>query len=391
MTRADAVEVALQIAEHPTDYYLDYTLGETMKQLEPYWKKAIEDGTPFAADNPAGVAYILDSVTPTELMKLPRSEPVYLAFLSRPNINHDLRHEAVAELAKIHGVDLLTELLNALDRADKSGGTDGLQVLADLSHMLTDAASQSPAATTPGPHDHAHGAALTRADVVTHRDRIEHIANDAQQPFTRQVAYVTLMAADDSLDPTWQQAAASFNTYRDVLEAVPLITDPTLRATAYDRLQPFLGGIPADLAARAKEQQGTSGRYVRVEIPGAAVLTLAEVQVYSDGINIGPTGRASQSDVAHGGAAQRAVDGRTDGSFGSGTQTHTSGADNPWWEVDLGQERPIEKIVLWNRSSDGDLYRRLNNFTLSVLDGSRQVVWSQSNQPAPPEARRIHS
>ncbi len=48
-----AAEVALAALKHPTDEYLKYTLGETMRQLEPVWKKAIADGTPLAADNPA--------------------------------------------------------------------------------------------------------------------------------------------------------------------------------------------------------------------------------------------------------------------------------------------------------------------------------------------------
>ena len=41
---AEAVEVPLISADHPTDEYLDYTRGETMKTLEPYWRKAIADG-----------------------------------------------------------------------------------------------------------------------------------------------------------------------------------------------------------------------------------------------------------------------------------------------------------------------------------------------------------
>jgi putative heme-binding domain-containing protein len=357
-----AAEVALQVAKHPRDYYLDYTLNETMKQLEPFWRKALEDGTPFAADNPAGIAFILDSVSPQELMKLPRSEPVYLAFLSRPNINHDLRHEAVKELATLHGVDVLTELLNALERADKAGGTEGLQVLADLSHMLTGSA---------------------RDTLNQHRDRIEHIANEAQQPFTRQVGYVTLITADGALDPIWSQAAANLGTYRDVIEAVPVIPDPALRATAYDRLVPFLAGIPSELAAQAGQQQGTSGRFVRIDIAGRATLTLAEVQIFSDGQNIAPAGRASQKETAHGGDAQRAIDGKTSGNYGDGTSTHTpEDKNNPWWEVDLGGERAIEKIVVWNRT-DGNLGQRLANFNITVLDAKRQTVWEQKKQPAP--------
>ncbi|MEZ6065186.1 MAG: GDSL-type esterase/lipase family protein [Planctomycetaceae bacterium] len=357
-----AAEVALQIAKYPRDYYLDYTLGETMKQLEPYWKKSIESGEPFAADNPDGIEYILSSVSTQELMKLPRSQPVYMAFLSRPNIVHDLRHEAVQAMAKVNGTDPLTELLSAVERADRSDGGDGMLVLADLSHMLT---------------------GMPQADLSQHRDRIEQIVADAKRPFTRQLAYVTLMTADGSLDPTWQQATADLGNYRDILDSVAVIPDPSLRAAAYERVAPFLDGIPADLKARVGDQQGTSGRFVRIQLKGKATLTLAEVQVFSNGGNIATSGKATQSQTAHGAPAQRAIDGNTSGAFGDGGQTHTpEGANDPWWELDLGGERPIESIVIWNRTDDG-LGDRLNNFTLQVLDASRSVVWEKTLQPAP--------
>jgi hypothetical protein len=35
-----AAEVALEALNHPTDYYIDYVLDATMRQLEPYWKQA---------------------------------------------------------------------------------------------------------------------------------------------------------------------------------------------------------------------------------------------------------------------------------------------------------------------------------------------------------------
>ena len=33
-----------------------------MKQLEPFWRKALAEGKPIAADNPAGIEYLIDSV-----------------------------------------------------------------------------------------------------------------------------------------------------------------------------------------------------------------------------------------------------------------------------------------------------------------------------------------
>jgi hypothetical protein len=38
------------------DYYLEYTLTETLRQLEKYWRPALEAGQPVAANNPAGLS-----------------------------------------------------------------------------------------------------------------------------------------------------------------------------------------------------------------------------------------------------------------------------------------------------------------------------------------------
>ena len=50
--------------------------------------------------------------------------------------------------------------------------------------------------------------------------------------------------------------------------------------------------------------------------------------------------------------------------------------DNPWWEVDLGTEQAIDRIVVWNRIEAG-LHTRMNHFRVRVLDQSRKVVFEQ--------------
>ncbi|HXU78746.1 MAG TPA: PVC-type heme-binding CxxCH protein, partial [Methylomirabilota bacterium] len=59
----EAVEVALTVLKHPTDYYLDYTLRETLRELRAWSRKALESGQPLAADNPAGRAFLLQNTT----------------------------------------------------------------------------------------------------------------------------------------------------------------------------------------------------------------------------------------------------------------------------------------------------------------------------------------
>ena len=81
------------------------------------------------------------------------------------------------------------------------------------------------------------------------------------------------------------------------------------------------------------------GRFVRVELPGKAkILSLAEVEVFSDGENVARGGEAAQSSTDYDGDAARAIDGNTDGRyFHANSTTHTRAEDNPWWEVQLAE------------------------------------------------------
>src|SRR6185312_5261976 len=179
---AAAAEAALLALKHPMDYYLTYTLTETMRQLEPYWKRAVQEGKTFAADNPAGVDYLLKNVSTAELVKLPRTPLVYQALLSRPNLGHEYRQEGVTALAKLNKTNAATELLAGMERLDRTSGDDSQHVLQDLAHLL---AGQ--------PADDLHAL----------QARIVKLASSAKHPFTREIAYVALATADDSLDRVW--------------------------------------------------------------------------------------------------------------------------------------------------------------------------------------------
>lgn len=121
------------------------------------------------------------------------------------------------------------------------------------------------------------------------------------------------------------------------------------------------------------------GKYVRVELPGAhRILSLAEVEVVSQGQNVATSGTAAQSSTAYEGVAQRAIDGNTDGQyFNSNSVTHTAAdSTDPWWEVTLAQAAPLERIVLWNRTDGGaSIMGRLNGAVVRVLNDQRELVW----------------
>ena len=125
-----------------------------------------------------------------------------------------------------------------------------------------------------------------------------------------------------------------------------------------------------------------AARYVRVEVPGKKrFLQLAEVEVFSKGVNIAKGRPAKLSSQYQGAAAGRAVDGNTDGVYAKNSVAHSAEQDSPWWEVELSAETPIEKVTVWNRADGSGA--RMNGFVVTLLDGARKVVWSSGPTPAP--------
>lgn len=127
----------------------------------------------------------------------------------------------------------------------------------------------------------------------------------------------------------------------------------------------------------SNERGVPTARFVRLELPGSEkFLHVAEVEVLSNGDNIARKGKATQISTDFGGNPDRAIDGNTNGNYyEANSVTHTALGDNPWWEVDLGEARPIDKVVVWNRTDSGT-HSRLNGFRVLLLDAGRQTVWS---------------
>ncbi|MBI2803551.1 MAG: HEAT repeat domain-containing protein [Planctomycetes bacterium] len=359
----DAIEVVLIAAEHATDYYLDYCMKETRRTLDPYWKAAVAKGQTIPVTSPAGASFFLKSLSNDALLKAKKNHAVFNEILLRHGLRDEVRREAVTELAKLESKGEMQILLNAIARIDNKKEERDENVIFDLVRMLT----------TRGP-----------AELKQARSELEKLAANARQPVIRQIGYVSLINVDGSPDKAWALASKSVPALRDFLGAMPMISDAGVRANLYTKIEPLLAKLPAHLAPTTPVGKGHVGRFVRIELPGKfRTLTLAEVEIFSDGKNVARAGKASQSSTGFGGVAKRAIDGNKNGSFQGGGQTHTAeGTTNPWWEVDLGREFPIEAIAIFNRT-DGNLGSRLNNYTLKILDRSRKEVFRIAKQPAP--------
>jgi len=119
------------------------------------------------------------------------------------------------------------------------------------------------------------------------------------------------------------------------------------------------------------------GRYVRVSLENKKeYLSLAEVQIISDGKNIALKKVASQSSVSNNGPAALAIDGNTNGDHSKGSVSHTESEYAPWWMVDLGSVHKIDSIKIFNRvDKDAKVNQRLDRYTVSILDENKNIIW----------------
>ncbi len=354
----EAAEVPLIAREQPTDVYLDFVHNETMKALDPIWKKALADNKPIHVTSDAGVRFFLRNLPLEQVLKLERSPAVNRELLYRAGVRDEVRREALRRLSSQDSKPEMQVLLDAIGRIDDLKESRDESVIFDLVRLLT---SRPPAE-------------LSKA-----RAELEKLATAAKQPVIRQIGFVTMINADNAVEKAWTLATRSNSSLRDLVNAMPLIADASLRANLYPKIEPLLTS-PRKVGQTAAIQ----GRYVRIELPGnKRTLTLAEVEVYSGGRNVARQGKATQSSTDYKAPASRAIDGNKSGTFGDGGQTHTKeGSKNPWWEVDLGAELPIDSIMVYNRT-DAGLGNRLAGFTLLVQDRAHHTTFEKKNIPAP--------
>ena len=346
------VEIALEAVKHVTDYYIDYALKETMRAVEPYWKQAVVKGTPFAAENPKGLTWLLGRFNNGEVLALPKSPPVHAEILRREGMSTEVLTAAVTALAT-NGKSAVEVMLAALPDAKGSA----------LASLLASWDARELAAAAP---------ALTK------------LAAGAKTRDLKESALAALISADGG-KTAWDLVKDDPAGVIALCNAMRLIPNADVRGKMGDQLSAQLDKLSESPATQAKAGS-VAGRFVRIELPRKGTLSLTEVEVFSGGKNIAMSGTATQSSTAHGGVASRAIDGGTHGEWGRGTTTHTEiDETNPWWEVDLGSVAPIEKIALTNRNDPvSELGKRLDGFRLTILDSARHPVFTYNHGPAAP-------
>jgi azurin len=218
---ADAVSVVLAAKKLPTDYYLTYTMGETMRQLEPFWRKALAEGQQIAGADAGAMDFFLGALSAAELLDLPRGATVLEAIVQRPDVPEAQRGIALHELSqqrKTSRAGVLMDMIESMGRTDNRAG--------EIARLLP----QQP-----------------QGDLEPLRNRLNSLSGDWSTPAMRSAAQAALAVADGSFESVWQKATArSVEAVKDLLAGIPLIYDPDLRSKAYDKVKPLLDATAAE-------------------------------------------------------------------------------------------------------------------------------------------------
>ena len=214
----EALEVAYEILKNESDYYLDYTFKETLKQLQK------GGGEIFLPKDPRALTSVVSRMTDKELAAAPDIEGVLMERLTRKTLDLNTHSMALEQLSKLRKTDRVVEAVAALQRLDEAGGP--LQPVHDLAMLMT-----------------ASGPALQKV-----RPELQRLSSDTHQPAVRSAAWAGLVAADGKPDAAWARTADNPETRSFLIDGIALLADVSFRAP----FEPLLTGVIADPSTPGK-------------------------------------------------------------------------------------------------------------------------------------------
>ena len=96
-------------------------------------------------------------------------------------------------------------------------------------------------------------------------------------------------------------------------------------------------------------------------------------------VNLALSGTATQSSTnpQFNKGPELAIDDNTNGNYGGGSVTVTNSETSAWWQVDLGTDKAIGEIKIYNRT-DGCCKARMSDFTVTVINSGGATVFTKN-------------
>jgi len=258
-----AIEAVFEAAVRPTDPELDTVLKFAKQRIK------IDQGLQDAiASNQklsdAAMEYALKNASAESLLKLPRSEKVFQAILGRTNASTGALREALKGLADLRKESSVPLILALAQERDQAGQTDALKSLREL------------LVEQPTP------------ELRKVRGALQNLALKSKQAETRQLGYAAWITAEGNGDAAFANASSSKENLRDLLNAVPGITNADVRKNIFASVRGLMFDLPASLAAEPTgaglQQPGIQVDYFHPAANNVALETLAAMKPSESGI-----------------------------------------------------------------------------------------------------------
>jgi glucose/arabinose dehydrogenase/azurin len=197
------VDAALDVLKYPTDYYLDYAVSETFRQLKPVWYAAMKRNV----FNQAAERYLLPFLTNDELAALPRNHGPLIEMLGRPGLAANVKENALGQLAKELEVSKTQALLYALKREKRAVPQQ------ELTRILLN---------------------QDKAELGKNRIGFEDLIKNDTVNLLRILGYAAIITADQS-DKSFQTVAQI--DIADYLKGISILPDKNLQASFFEKIK----------------------------------------------------------------------------------------------------------------------------------------------------------
>jgi len=360
MESVEALEIIATAAGQPRDQFIDYVIRESMRTVPTSWRSKLVESGMLERLGTESQRFLLEQLGPARISSVPVTAANAGFMMTAEGVTPEQRSAAVRSFAKSSNKPVAEVLVEWMGLA--AANPDHQSAVGELAMMLGMQPSE---------------------ELGKVRSKLEAFTADNTNFSLQRAGWLGMILADGEVGPALERAGTDNGQLISLARTVELIPDPRLQQALFDRLKGDLPALQTRISGTSPEITGT---FVRVELPGPGrILTLAEVEVFSNGNNIARQGRAGQSSTSHNGDPARAVDGNTSGIYSQGSQTHTAETtENPWWQVRLTQPSPINSIRIHNRT-EGNFFSRMDGFTVKVLDADRKILFEKTSIPASSE------